>query len=67
MQMGAVDLLGGGLDSLVSNFLYSFFCFFFLILFILKLGVGLYLIPAMLNFVIQFLTRPFLDEQSDVL
>uniref|UniRef100_A0A8D1UKE3 AP complex subunit beta n=1 Tax=Sus scrofa TaxID=9823 RepID=A0A8D1UKE3_PIG len=25
MQMGAVDLLGGGLDSLVSNFLYSFF------------------------------------------
>uniref|UniRef100_A0A287AZ79 Adaptor related protein complex 2 subunit beta 1 n=1 Tax=Sus scrofa TaxID=9823 RepID=A0A287AZ79_PIG len=48
MQMGAVDLLGGGLDSLVSNFLYSFFCFFFLILFILKLGVGLYLIPVWL-------------------
>lgn len=26
MQMGAVDLLGGGLDSLVSGILFSFSC-----------------------------------------
>uniref|UniRef100_A0A4X1T8C3 AP complex subunit beta n=1 Tax=Sus scrofa TaxID=9823 RepID=A0A4X1T8C3_PIG len=44
MQMGAVDLLGGGLDSLVSNFLYSFFCFFFNS-FYFKIGSGVWL-PA---------------------
>nr|XP_060500960.1 AP-2 complex subunit beta [Panthera onca] len=56
MQMGAVDLLGGGLDSLVSIFILSFF-WLFLILDVLKSFRTIQL----------FRTRPFLDEQSNVL
>eukprot|EP00069_Balaena_mysticetus_P020542 bmy_02901T0 len=46
MQMGAVDLLGGGLDSLVSIFLLSFVCkAWILFIYVFPSSPGIFIVP----------------------